>query len=1619
MTDRLALLIGVPGCENSPLEVIPESVVRADVTRMRDVLLDSGYAVTVLGAAPEAEAGETAIRQPASRGLIIGQIKEACRGVPVGGTVLVYFSGHGVNLDGKDWLIPTDGHWLTADEEFDPDTLVPLDPARYLDRCPARLVLFVVDACRDGGGEFGGQALAATRAPVAARPANGVFALLAGCSPHEVCRYDEQGSFFTQTLADILDKRHPAQTVNAVFAHVKQRMLRRSRRSDGPHQEPQLSIALSDADQDTPAGLPICAGEQVFEAWQEAVRQSPLWQLCTDVPADRVEHLREGLAELVEEYARQWRDAQELLTSRSGLTDPWTDHDYPVRVTGRLAQLLDVDGDTPPRLSPAEAGLLVAAPFLREAVLAEGLAEAAMSAPTDFRRTHAPGPRSDLEITHSIHQHMCHRAEGLAARGRTAERDALAMWLVHRWVTGRQDLWDSSRTAELCRRLAARLLDEPADGSGPWTTELSGVLAGLVPCLGTAISTLSGDELTGCAVPQFRSPALGGVLSLAGVLAVDVRRLDPVVADHVGIRDALDLDELRTNLSRLYWEGAAGPSGRGLDLRTVCTHPAVHRALLEVAERAEQSRAAAVRLASRPGVDARLFAAFPVVVTAEGITPAGTGVRNERRYEKELPRFRLSDDKIKELLMGRQLYGDPALALRELYQNALDACRYRQMRRRYLLAKGVPAPEWHGRIIFTQGVEDGQPFIECTDNGVGMDADTLKNTFAQAGQRFVHRDAFRREQARWQRVDPELRLIPNSQFGIGVFSYFMLADEISIRTRATNEYAEAVGDTLRIDISSSGSLFRIRRDHGVPDGGTSVRLLLTGEEKVSVRRTLDELILLPEFDLEIREEGRQPERWPAGELRYIGGDALPVRVTDRVWWVAGRGGLTADGIQTDETGHGYVVDLRDRQRPRFTVDRRTLRDWDRDWVAGALDEGLPHLVGWPGLTLRWLWTVAESKPEVAQQVYDYLVAHGVTVPMGGELSTDEVDPAQVGCFPGDDSLLTAPESLSSHYAPWLWAWRRAAWSMPPQFDDWALQPICVDGHPVPDALDGFLLSQFLQSDQNVVSVRSFVGIVADSGWRPAQVYRRMRRFVIAGLDLRALRTALRVDLDRVPSALLAAVLSALNTTVEPDPPVAVLLVRASIRESLSIREVLDQLRPWLPPDNPIALLDSAELADDVCTSADLALLSRDLDGKAPWIPLQVPLAHLSRAANNNRVSVDEVWESLLRWAPLGYQLPDRKATALSLSKLEQEILRGIAGQGPARLSRWWLHNFAGPDRSIRTIFDQLSRLVAQGLVDLPAVGTVPDLVPDATDRAFVGRRGFGREDNWQTTARIIAALIAPGPAWAGTGRPGQPALIAALARSTGPLTAPQLFALAESSSLPPAACMAELRRHGLVDEVDPLATALVEASAEDCPTEWDVILLCVEQGHDIVWRTRLAPAWVVRHAFQSGSTIANTMQMAACYRSLGAPVLELPADLPDACAGLRPDAVDLALLPEADDRDEPVSAVTALHLVREAGRLGLTPPEAQQRLDRYAPLGLTFDYDPAAVPDGVVRWQDLILLSAHFDGYEPTVGPVVPDAHIERCADLTGETPAWVRTRLRHYAPMFDLTVPPEEDPVD
>src|SRR5262249_11136655 len=137
-----------------------------------------------------------------------------------------------------------------------------------------------------------------------------------------------------------------------------------------------------------------------------------------------------------------------------------------------------------------------------------------------------------------------------------------------------------------------------------------------------------------------------------------------------------------------------------------------------------------------------------------------------------------------------------------LFQNALDACRYRAARSKLA---GVP---YEPQISIFQGrTEAGREYVECHDNGVGMTRELLENCFAKAGNRFVSTLEFRQEMAAWN--DADLEFFPNSQFGIGVFSYFIVAEELEVETGRLGLKGEPPTQRILARVPTASSFFRI------------------------------------------------------------------------------------------------------------------------------------------------------------------------------------------------------------------------------------------------------------------------------------------------------------------------------------------------------------------------------------------------------------------------------------------------------------------------------------------------------------------------------------------------------------------------------------------------------------------------------------------------------------------------------------------------------------------------------------------------------------------------------------------------------------------------------------------
>lgn len=124
-------------------------------------------------------------------------------------------------------------------------------------------------------------------------------------------------------------------------------------------------------------------------------------------------------------------------------------------------------------------------------------------------------------------------------------------------------------------------------------------------------------------------------------------------------------------------------------------------------------------------------------------------------------------------LMIAPLYGDdPTYGVRELIQNAVDACNERR-----------ETENAHYRGIVDIHVDSKAKTLTITDNGKGMNEHVLLNYYLSAGATYRKSDDWIREHV----TDGKPNVIRNGRFGVGVLATFLLGNRITVTTRHRND----------------------------------------------------------------------------------------------------------------------------------------------------------------------------------------------------------------------------------------------------------------------------------------------------------------------------------------------------------------------------------------------------------------------------------------------------------------------------------------------------------------------------------------------------------------------------------------------------------------------------------------------------------------------------------------------------------------------------------------------------------------------------------------------------------------------------------------------------------------
>ncbi|WP_196493261.1 ATP-binding protein [Burkholderia stagnalis] len=141
--------------------------------------------------------------------------------------------------------------------------------------------------------------------------------------------------------------------------------------------------------------------------------------------------------------------------------------------------------------------------------------------------------------------------------------------------------------------------------------------------------------------------------------------------------------------------------------------------------------------------------------------------------------FDASGPDLLKLLVGPLYDYSYEVGIRELVQNAVDACReLADLAGRE--ARSVIESNECDVVVEFQESDDRTGWITVRDNGVGMTLDTVTRYFLIAGASFRNSDVWKR-----QHVDEQgrSRVLRGGRFGVGALAAFLLGDEIRVRTR--------------------------------------------------------------------------------------------------------------------------------------------------------------------------------------------------------------------------------------------------------------------------------------------------------------------------------------------------------------------------------------------------------------------------------------------------------------------------------------------------------------------------------------------------------------------------------------------------------------------------------------------------------------------------------------------------------------------------------------------------------------------------------------------------------------------------------------------------------------------
>ena len=166
----------------------------------------------------------------------------------------------------------------------------------------------------------------------------------------------------------------------------------------------------------------------------------------------------------------------------------------------------------------------------------------------------------------------------------------------------------------------------------------------------------------------------------------------------------------------------------------------------------------------------------------------------------------MDQNRVLELLTGRNLYSDPGVFVRELLQNSIDAVRTRSILDPHFQKKD-------GKIIVHTWMDsEGYSWFRIEDNGTGMNENIITNYFLKVGCSYYTSDEFRADKRHYGRGSD---YTPISRFGIGILSCFMSDPKNTLLEVSTKRYSQdpmSSNPAIRLNVTGLNGYYYLAQE---------------------------------------------------------------------------------------------------------------------------------------------------------------------------------------------------------------------------------------------------------------------------------------------------------------------------------------------------------------------------------------------------------------------------------------------------------------------------------------------------------------------------------------------------------------------------------------------------------------------------------------------------------------------------------------------------------------------------------------------------------------------------------------------------------------------------------------